>query len=235
MYSFLFDTSYISLFVIALLIFLVMFLWRKVTIIEGNFFILEKRVNLMKKESRESSLAKNIERSNIVMNEIFNDAISSDASKSVGTCIFPAKCSVRNAHSDHSDPVITAVSSITNINDNDNDKMIDNDKRNDNDDKMSANDYDDGIKISFSNNDDIDKKIEEANSADDILNAIEKVDRENDNVSIASEFMLGSDDKISQKKLVKMNVDKLKELCLQLNVSPEGTKAQLISRILEKQ
>ena len=75
MYEFLFDQTYISLFVIALLLFLVMFLWRKVTIIEGNYFLLEKRVNIIKKEGREDLLAKNMERSEAVMNEIFRDSV----------------------------------------------------------------------------------------------------------------------------------------------------------------
>jgi hypothetical protein len=84
MYEFLFDQTYINLFVLALLLFLVMFLWRKVTIIEGNYFLLEKRVNIIKKEGREDLLAKNANRTvlaegardcDVVMNEIFKDSV----------------------------------------------------------------------------------------------------------------------------------------------------------------
>lgn len=223
MYSFLFDPAYMTLIALALLIFLVMFLWRKVTIIEGNFFILEKRVNLMKKESRETSLAKNLERTNIVMNEIFNDAIPADMCKSVGSCPFPLKQDTNDM------PSIKIVSAVASTGATDNTQEA-------SDKDVDVLDMDDGIKISFTNNDDIDKKIEEAISADDIINAIGKdTGLENvheDTASIASEFTL-HDDKFSQKKLAKMNMDKLKDLCTQLNINSEGTKAQIISRILE--
>ena len=36
-------------------------------------------------------------------------------------------------------------------------------------------------------------------------------------------------------KLQKLNLDKLKEKCLELELNPEGTKSQLIDRILEKE
>jgi hypothetical protein len=51
-----------------------MFLWRKITIIEGNYFILEKRVDMIKKTCRDSLISKNMERADIVMNEIFKDS-----------------------------------------------------------------------------------------------------------------------------------------------------------------
>jgi len=79
MYSFLFDQTYINLMVLVIIVFLIMFLWRKVIILEGNFFILEKRVNLIKKDAREECIAKNIEKSDIIMNEIFKDSSRSNA------------------------------------------------------------------------------------------------------------------------------------------------------------
>jgi hypothetical protein len=56
-----------------------MFLWRKITIIEGNYFILEKRVDMFKKSERDSLISKNIEKADIVMNEIFKDSASKKA------------------------------------------------------------------------------------------------------------------------------------------------------------
>lgn len=198
MYSFLFEPTYMTLIVLALLIFLVMFLWRKLTILEGNFYILEKRVNLMKKESRESKLAKSIERSNIVMNEIFGDAVVQGSSETckTGGCVFP-------------------VADITEIA-----KPIEDDEN---------------VKITFTN--DLDMKIQEAIDPVDIINALEinenKEVKDADTVSIASDMTFNTDEKYSQKKLSKMNLDKLKEVCSQLNISNDGTKAQLITRILE--
>jgi hypothetical protein len=56
-----------------------MFLWRKITIIEGNYFILEKRVDMFKKSERDSLISKNIEKADIVMNEIFKDSVAKKA------------------------------------------------------------------------------------------------------------------------------------------------------------
>ena len=213
MYSFLFDPIYLNLSILALLIFLVMFLWRKLTILEGNFFILEKRVNLMKKESRESSMSKNLERSNIVMNEIFSDAISKEACKTVGICSFPL-----SSDDDHNDDLIKQQPEHTTV------RIVE---------KYEDDiEQDDEIEISFGNID-LDKKIEEAIEKDDIINIIDRTDIDADNTSIVSEFTLSSDDKFNQKKLSKMNLDKLKNVCIQLNISADGTKSQLISKILE--
>jgi hypothetical protein len=201
MYSFLFDPTYMTLILMALLIFLVLFLWRKLTILEGNFYILEKRVNLMKKDSRENKIAKSIERSNIVMNEIFGDACKSGGD--LGGCVFPVASMDETQH-------------------------VPND--------TTAQD-DENVKITFTNDLDLDKKIEEAMDPVDIINALDvrtsNEAKDVDNVSVASDITFNTDEKYSQKKLSKMNLDRLKDVCSQLNLNSDGTKAQLITRILE--
>lgn len=52
----------------------------------------------------------------------------------------------------------------------------------------------------------------------------------NDNESIIS----GSTTQMTKKQLNKLNIDKLKAKCNELEISNEGTKAQLIDRILEE-
>ena len=52
-----------------------MFLWRKLTILEGNYFLLEKRVNIIKKEDRSEQLSKNLEKSDAIMKEVFKNNI----------------------------------------------------------------------------------------------------------------------------------------------------------------
>ena len=74
MYGFLFDQTYINLIILGFFLFLIMFLWRKITIIEGNYFILEKRVDMIKKTERDSLISKNMEKADVVMNEIFKDS-----------------------------------------------------------------------------------------------------------------------------------------------------------------
>ena len=66
-------------------LFLIMFLWRKITIIEGNYFILEKRVDMIKKTCRDSLISKNMERADIVMNEIFKDSTNGGSGGSGGS------------------------------------------------------------------------------------------------------------------------------------------------------
>ena len=240
MYSFLFESTYMTLIVLALLIFLVLFLWRKLTVLEGNFYILEKRVNLMKKENRETKLAKSIERSNIVMNEIFGDAVPSDVYRSVGSCTFPIpevdtdistimmsgtegtegtegtdECTKGTADTDASN-----ASNASNVSD-------------------ASNASDENVKITFTDNfsNDLDKKIEEAIDSVDIINALDMSEskelKDIDTFSIASDITFNVDEKYSQKKLSKLNLDRLKDVCLQLNINGDGTKAQLITRILE--
>jgi hypothetical protein len=44
-----------------------------------------------------------------------------------------------------------------------------------------------------------------------------------------------SSNNLTKKKLSKLNLDKLKEKCVELELNSEGTKAQLIDRIFEKE
>jgi hypothetical protein len=70
------------------------------------------------------------------------------------------------------------------------------------------------------------------------LNEIEDIDlNEPDNISVTSEITFTSDDKKYDKLLVKkyskMPLDKLKEICKTNNISSDGTKKQLMARIIE--
>ena len=73
-------------------LFLIMFLWRKITIIEGNYFILEKRVDMFKKTEREHLISKNIEKADIVMNEIFKDSINKKSNQKTIHSAIIKKC-----------------------------------------------------------------------------------------------------------------------------------------------
>jgi len=44
-----------------------------------------------------------------------------------------------------------------------------------------------------------------------------------------------SSNNLTKKKLLKLNLDKLKDKCIELELNTEGTKAQLIDRIMEKE
>jgi hypothetical protein len=230
-----------------------MFLWRKVIILEGNFFVLEKRVNLIKKDVREDIIAKNIEKSDIIMNEIFKDYCPINACKQ--PVCFPSKGGDANSISKNSDDVgdeCNIFSKNTNDNISINEDMAQyisaislNDLKKDPDIITFTNVSDvsndiepDIIKISdtvITSDEDNETKIITGNIN---LNETEDIDyNEPDNISVTSEITFTSDDKKYDKLLVKkyskMPLDKLKEICKTNNISSDGTKKQLMARIIE--
>jgi hypothetical protein len=206
MYSFLFDQTYINLLILIVIVSLVMFLWRKLIILEGNFFILEKRVNIIKKDFREDSIAKNIEASESIMNEIFKECPAINACKQF-ECFPPNVEFPKNGKNNSNNLSINedmvqyiSIHTPANIDDEHNAEVTD----------VTINDKD---VISFNNennaNEDIDKMVnniissnEEREVKGETDNAqIEQNDQlEPDNVSVSSEITFTSDDKKKKKK-----------------------------------
>lgn len=262
MYSFIFEQAYINLLILIIIVFLVMFLWRKVIILEGNFFVLEKRVNLIKKDAREDSITKNIEKSDIIMNEIFKDYCPINACKQ--SMCFPSKggsCDVSDNNNDTGDKCqIFSESNTDNISINEDMAQYISSSIPLNDLKYSAQKIPDIDVVTFTNGldsnedtktdmekivdtiitsndtqDNYDKKIITGNI--DINETDDFEHNEPDNISVTSEITFTSDDKKYDKNLVKkyskMPVDKLKEICNSNNISSDGTKKQLMTRIIE--
>ena len=251
MYSFIFDQTYINLLILIIIVFLVMFLWRKVIILEGNFFVLEKRVNLIKKDVREDSITRNIEKSDIIMNEIFKDFSPINACNQ--SVCFPSKGGVRSdsENTDDTDNTedkcpIFSKSNIDNISINEdmaqyisaipqNDLKYDTQKVHDIDVITFTNISDVSNDIETDINKMVDIKIIAENN---VLNESDDIEHnEPDNISVTSEITFTSDDKKYDKTLVKkyskMPLDKLKEICDSNNISSDGTKKQLMTRIIE--
>ena len=278
MYSFIFDQTYINLFILVIIVSIVMFLWRKLIILEGNFFVLEKRVNLIKKDAREDSISRNIEKSDIIMNEIFKDfcpmnackqsvCFSSTGGDASGTCdansCDPLSNSQKNKPYNISldENMVQFVSTKPS-------KQLDNgdgDDCGDGDDIISfANGGNVSINTLADHEDagdtdtdaiDIDKMVDtiisssekyenkvhgEPNYIGGIAGAVDadaSEQNDNDNMSISSEITFTSDDKKNDKTLMKkyskMSLDKLKEVCTTLNINSDGTRNQLITRIME--
>lgn len=203
--SFLSNPVYINIVILVLLVFLVLFLWRKIIVLEGNYFIIEKRVNLIKKDTREMSAKRKFENSNIVMTEIFDDIVDTDTCKNMGKCSFPltSNCEI---------PISTSNICETDTPFEFNIQY--------NTDEIHITDTEDDTQISFD--------TEKISSNDEI----KIVDKDNETNSTTSEFTFNTD-KYNLKKLSKLNVDKLKDLCLSHNLSVDGTKSQLVNRILE--
>jgi len=236
MYSFLFDQTYINLLILVIIVSLVMFLWRKLIILEGNFFVLEKRVNLIKKDAREDSISRNIEKSDVIMNEIFKDYSPSNACKQSMCGGMPVCVPTDNNPDDenmvqfadvitfanggniviHSSDVeatdeATCVSftAAKTINDADADTT-------------DAVDIDRMVDTIISSSEEYEKKFRE------------DADGDADTISVSSEITFTSDEKKNEKKkYAKMSLDKLKDLCNQSNLNNDGTRNQLITRIIE--
>jgi hypothetical protein len=101
------------------------------------------------------------------------------------------------------------------------------------------------LKTNDTINDDKDKNNIDVIDIDDIIADIKEKEEEPDNkiifdlkkdVSVVNdnESVVSSNNQITKKKLQKLNLDKLKDKCTELELSTEGSKAQLIERILEE-
>jgi hypothetical protein len=281
MYSFIFDQTYINLFILVIIVSIVMFLWRKLIILEGNFFVLEKRVNLIKKDAREDSISRNIEKSDIIMNEIFKDfcpmnackqsaCFSSTGGDASGTCdansCDPLSNSQKNKPYNISldENMVQFVSSKPS-------KQLDGGDCGDGGDGSDGSDDRDIISFANGGNLSINALVDQEDAADidkmvdTIISSSEKYENkvhsepnyidavaaavavagdtdaseqnDNDNMSISSEITFTSDDKKNDKTLMKkyskMSLDKLKEVCTTLNINSDGTRNQLITRIMD--
>jgi len=249
------DQTYINLFILVSIVVLVMFLWRKLIILEGNFFILEKRVNLIKKDAREDSISKNMEKSDIIMNEIFKDFSPSNACKNFECPISSFTKIHSENHSDNltiNEDMVKYISAQTPTNLKGADKILDDvinrispdvdiitfNKGGDAGD-AEADDADAGDTGGTGDLDKIVDKIVDTiiNSSEDYEAKVFAEEEEKDNASVCSEITFTSDDKKGDKTLLnkysKMSLDKLKDICGSYNINSEGTRKQLITRIIE--
>ena len=268
MYGILFDQTYINMVIFGLIVFFIMFLWRKLTVMEGNVFILEKRVDMMKKSDRKDSINKSFESADIVMNEIFKDStVKNNYCNDVNY-----KCPIENIMQKNKKNTLD-LSDIINKNSDMVDYIniindIDNEIKEDPSDQLPKyifeNTKDTNITLEVPKVPKVPKVPEVPDVTDvteltdvtdvtcvtDIAHAMNVVQNTsvaqdsnlfNDNdqidfdtVSVSSDITFGNDtDKTMTKKYKNMNVERLREECKEKSLNTEGTKAILISRILE--
>jgi len=206
-----------------------MFLWRKLIILEGNFFVLEKRVNLIKKDAREDSISRNIEKSDTIMNEIFRDFSHSNACKQskcgggMSVCVPPENTPYIVDDDEDMVQFVPEIITFSNggnlVVDSSGSEETEVIAEEDGEDR----DIDRMVDTIISSSEEYEKKVR-----DDSLD-----ENENDTISVSSEITFGDDKKALMKKYSKLSLDKLRELCNLSNVSNEGTKNELIKRITE--
>jgi hypothetical protein len=241
-YSILTNPTYINIVVLLLLVFLVLFLWRKIMILEGNFFILEKRLNLMKKDVRDVYVNnKSFNEANEVMNEVFKDSIKKESKVKHlggGCCIIPDQRTndpnISQEVMNNMDKEIAIMHEV--VGNVINDAILNN--------KPMANDVIQvtqvvpvvsvsSVKHIDDDNDDVQISFTEEKIVSDPDTVAKSIVDDIETQSTTSEIVFNTDTKYSQKKLSKLGIDKLKEICSSHNLNQEGTKTQLISRILE--
>ena len=251
MYSFLFDQTYINLLILVIIVSLVMFLWRKLIILEGNFFVLEKRVNLIKKDAREDSISRNIEKSDVIMNEIFNDYYPSNACKQ-SKCGGGMSVCVPSDNNPDDENMVQFADVITFANGGNIVLHSATDGAEGDVEAVEAAEADEAACVSFAaataakTATDCDADATDAIEIDRMVDTIissseeyekkfrEDADGDTDTMSVSSEITFTSDEKKNEKKkYAKMSLDKLKDLCNQGNLNNDGTRNQLITRIIE--
>lgn len=256
MYGFLFDQTYINLIILGFFLFLIMFLWRKITIIEGNYFILEKRVDMFKKTERDHLISKNIEKADIVMNEIFKDSTTKKGGYCNNINYSPNDTISQKTSADKSsiieqdeqdidtDEQTVDISKYINIintpevpNDIKNKIEIIDPKYKENEVNPDTSVVEEKVISPISSVINIDNTEENRGINNDIMDVINITtgdNLDNDAISISSDITFGSDhDKSITKKYKKMSIEKLREECIEKSLNAEGSKAILIARILE--
>ena len=234
MYSFLFNQTYISIFVIALLVFLLMFLWRKLTILEGNYFLLEKRVNIIKKEDRSEQLSKNLEKSDAIMKEVFKNNIKrSNCDNNDTVCNIPKNIDEEDYIMDDIENNIDIT--IIDVSEDEPIKVGEGGECEGGEcegGECEGGECDDDNEGEEGEEEELVSHIENITKTNESSN-IELADN-NDNLSITSDITFNNeDDKILSKKYKAMNLEKLREECKIYSLNSEGTKSTLISRIID--
>jgi len=99
-------------------------------------------------------------------------------------------------------------------------------------------------KMSFNKQEDvaneIDIDIDNIIDKNDVIEVVEEKTKDENLFDLKKEIVVDDvessviSENNTKRKLQKLNLDKLKEKCTELNLSTEGTKAQLVNRILEE-
>ena len=256
MYSFLFNQTYLAIFAISILVFLLMFLWRKLTILEGNYYLLEKRVNIIKKEERNEQLSKNIEKADIIMNEVFKNSNSVNSKEKFNEDNITnvnIECDNVNKYFNNSDIDISIVDVLESKKDeckntkpmkkcNLKDVMVKETTLNILPEVIEINDF-----LTMNNPENVNyKEVQEVQEVQDELHKHINNITNDDNVeyvntdsiieteSITSDITFNNeDDKILSRKYKSMNLEKLREECKYNSLSTDGTKSMLITRIID--
>jgi hypothetical protein len=199
---------------------IVLYVWRKLTGVESYTKILEKRISNLKKDNAELQVAlDNYEPdevseddATIIMNKLFDYDVENIPDMQSFVC-HENKCNVAGVTSVADVTEVTEVTDVTDVTD-----------------VTGVTDAMDNEKIVTNVSDpDVELPVELPVVNHDVIEFLED-DKDVEVESVISE----TNCVYNRRKLTKMNVDKLKELCVTMNISTDGTKAVIIDRILSQ-
>lgn len=197
------------LFFIALMSFLIFYVWRRLYGLEKYTQVLERKCNNLKKENKElQELLKNPDTTDFssaddVMNKIFGvekccDMMENKCNINIMECKFQDKPDVE----------IKEISKTTEI------------KK-----EKPMNE----VKLEQERNT-VPKKLDEIDEITDLISPVLPIAEHKESEEIES--VISDSNVYNKKKLNKMNLDKIKEICVSMNISTDGTKNVLIDKIL---
>jgi hypothetical protein len=209
-----------------------MYLWRKITILEGNYYLLEKRVNIIKKDSRSELLSKNLEQSDVIMKEVFENGLKSGCDDMENLCnISPEMFQEYDIDIDNEKNIDSDIINIEELNvvpEVDIEVL----ERKDSEAVQVKNESSDELEL-ITHIENITSSNNETAETGEYQDNADTTDT-TDATSIASEITFNNDeDKVLSKKYKAMNLEKLREECKNNSLSYEGTKSILVARIID--
>jgi hypothetical protein len=199
---------------------IVLYVWRKLTGVESYTKILEKRISNLKKDNAELQMALDNYEPNevseddatIIMNKLFDYDVENIPDMQSFIC-HDNKCKVTDVTD------VTNVTNVTDVTDVTDVTNVANVANTSGDEKIVNNVSDPEVEL----------PVELPVVNHDVIELLED-DKDAEVESVISE----SNCVYNRRKLTKMNLDKLKELCVTMNISTDGTKAVIIDRILSQ-
>lgn len=217
--------------VFSIIIFLILYMWRKLTGLESYVFILEKRLNNVKKNNMNKEVINNIKEkekesmidADIIMNEVFNSVCLPTSSS----------CSIKNYPKYENSTSFVTLPVVDHTTEHKEELYIPDEIKEHLEEKTKLQ-VELPVELPVKLPEELPVKLPEVLSTglpEELLNVRKE---EDDLESETTKSDILKTITISGKKLLKLDLGTLKDYCVKLNVSSEGTKNQIIERLLIK-
>ena len=221
--------------VFSIIIFLILYMWRKLTGLESYVFILEKRLNNVKKNNMNKEVINNIKEkekesmidADIIMNEVFNSVCLPTNSS----------CSIKNYPKYENSTSFVTLPVVDHTTERKEELYIPDEIKEHLEEKTKLQKelpVELPVVLPVVLPEELSVKLPEVLSSG-LPEELSNVRKEEDDLeSETTKSDILKTITISGKKLLKLDLGTLKDYCVKLNVSSEGTKNQIIERLLIK-